>query len=108
MNYHNTTNPGNFIALENKHWMPFIKTLMDKKQTSQLGWGNAIVLSPSGDNIKFNTVSYYLFSTLQDALMPHWDPQIEYPNMAFDLLDHLRKNISNRIVYRIIKMVSKN
>lgn len=108
MNYHNSSNPGNFISIENKYWKPFIQSAMDKKQTTQLGWGNASVLSPSGDNIKFNTVSYDLFSTLQEALMQTWDPKIEVPAMAFDLLDKIRLNRSGRVVYRIVKVVSKN
>ena len=36
MNYHNSSNPGNFIATENKHWQPFIQAAMNAKQTPQL------------------------------------------------------------------------
>ena len=38
---------------------------MDKNQTPQLGWGNAKVLAPMGDNIKFTTVSYDLCNTFR-------------------------------------------
>ena len=108
MNYHNSSNPGNFVETENKYWRPFIQSAMDKKQTPQLGWGNAIVLSPSGDNIKFNSVSYDLFPSLRDALMPSWDPKIVFPTTGLDLLSHIRLNRMGSAVYRIVKVVSKN
>jgi len=108
MNYHNSSNPGNFIATEKKYWMPFIQAAMDKKQTPQLGWGNAVVLSPSGDNIKFNTVSYDLFPTLGSALMPAWDPKIEFPATGLGMLENIRVNRTGTVVYRVVKVVSKN
>ena len=108
MNYHNSSNPGNFIATENKHWQPFILAAMNAKQTPQLAWGNAIVLSPSGENIKFNSVSYDLYSKLGDALMPSWDPKIEIPETGLSLLNSIRLNKTGQVVYRIVKVVSKN
>ena len=32
---------------------------MDKNQTTQKGWGNAVVLSPNGDDVKFNCCLLY-------------------------------------------------
>jgi hypothetical protein len=75
MVYHNSSNPDSTIKLENQYWSPFIKNAMDNKLTTQKAWGNATVLSPSGDNIKFNTVSYDIYSTLQQALMTTLDPK---------------------------------
>lgn len=81
---------------------------MNAKQTPQLAWGNAIVLSPSGENIKFNSVSYDLYSKLGDALMPSWDPKIEIPETGLSLLNSIRLNKPGQVVYRIVKVVSKN
>jgi hypothetical protein len=108
MNYHNSSAPDSFITLEKKYWQPFIQKAMDKKQTPQMAWGNAVVLSPSGDNIKFNTVSYDLFTTLQDALMPKWDPKIVFPTKGLGMLDKIRVNRTGSVVYRIVKVVSAN
>jgi hypothetical protein len=41
---------------------------------------NAIVLAPLGDNIKFTSVTYDLYKTLQEALMPYWDPKTVFSN----------------------------
>ena len=106
MYYHNSSRPDSFISLEKKYWQPFIKTAMGKNQTTQLAWGNAIVLSPAGDNIKFNTVSYDLFSTLQQALLAPWDPKAVFPAKGIDLLDKIRLNRSGKALYRIVKVIS--
>jgi hypothetical protein len=108
MNYHNSSAPDSFITLEKKYWKPFIQNAMDKKQTTQKAWGNASVLSPSGDNIKFNTISYDLYATLQQALMTTWDPKTVFPTKGLDMLNKIRINRPGRVVYRIIKVISAN
>ena len=106
MIYHNTNNPDSLIRLENTYWAPFVKKAMDNKQTPQVAWGNAVVLSPSGDNIKFNTVSYDLYKTLQDALMPTWDPKVEFPNEGLNKINSLEINRRGSVVYRVVKVVA--
>jgi len=108
MNYHNSNFPDSFVNLEKKYWQPFIKTAMDKKQTKQMAWGNSIVLSPSGGDIKFSSVSYDLFPTLQDALMTAWDPKTEFPGELFPLLNKITVNRSARVIYRIVKVIDTN
>ena len=104
--YHDTNYPDSLIALENKYWAPFIKTAMDNKQTPQVAWGNATILSPSGEDIKFTTVSYDLYKTMRDALMPNWDPKIVFPNEGLGKINSLEVNRRGSVVYRIVKMVS--
>jgi len=106
MLYHNTNYPDSLIGLEKAYWSPFIKRAMDNKQTPQMAWGNAVVLSPSGDNIKFNTISYDLFKTLQDALMPNWDPKLEFPNEGLGKINSIELNRRGSVIYRVVKVVS--
>jgi hypothetical protein len=106
MIYHNTNYPDSLIGLEKTYWAPFVKKAMDNKQTPQMAWGNAAVLSPSGDNIKFNTVSYDLYKTLQDALMPTWDPKVEFPNEALGKINSIEINRRGSVVYRVVKVVA--
>lgn len=108
MVYHNASDPGNLLALEKKHWGPFIKTAMDKGQTTQVAWGNAAVLSPSGDNIKFNTVSYDLYPNLKEALNPTWDPKTVFPADGLTEINKLELNRRGSVIYRIVKVVSKD
>jgi hypothetical protein len=108
MIYHNSNYADSLIGLEKKHWGPFIQKAMDNNQTSQVAWGNAIVLSPSGDNIKFNTISYDLYSTLQDALLEKWDPKTVFPTKGLEQIGKLEINRRGSVIYRIVKVISAN
>jgi hypothetical protein len=105
MNYHLSENPGGFINAEKNIWKPFLQTAMDKKQTQQIGWGNARVLSPTGGDMKFNSISYDLFRTLQDALLTPWAPDLVAPD-NLEIFDKMRTQQSARVIYRIVKVVS--
>ena len=106
MVYHNTEYPDSLIGLENKYWSPFIKKAMDKDQTTQMAWGNARVLAPAGDNIKFTTVSYDLYKTLQEALMTTWDPKVVIPTKALNMINKLEVSRRGIAIYRIVKVVA--
>ena len=108
MNYHNSTDPAQFIATENNQWGPFIQASMDNKLTQQKGWGNAIVLSPIGGKMMFNCVSYDLYSTLNAALMQPWGPDTKFPTTGLDSLQKISVNSPMTFVYRVVKVVSKN
>ena len=108
MVYHNSTDPGSFIELEKRHWGPFIQGAMDNKQTTQVGWGNAYVLAPTGNNVRFNSVSYDLFPTMKATLFPNWAASIQFPAAGLDSLGKIEKTMPNREIYRIVKAESKN
>ena len=106
MIYHNTEYADSLIGLENKYWSPFVKKAMDNDQTTQMGWGNARVLAPLDDNIKFTTVSYDLFKTLQEALMTTWDPKTVFPNKGLTMINKLELSRRGIAIYRIVKVVA--
>lgn len=106
MVYHNTNYADSLIGLEKKYWIPFIQKAMDKDQTPQVAWGNANVIAPMGDNIKFTTVSYDLYKTLQDALMPVWDPKLVPPTKGLNMINKIELNRRGISVYRVVKVVS--
>lgn len=107
MNYHNSSNPNEFNRLEKTHWGPFIKAAMDNNQVDQKAWGNALVLTPTGGNMKFNCLSFDLYSNLKSALMPTWSPDINFPNAGLDSLQKISLDPPARVLYRIVKVVSK-
>jgi hypothetical protein len=107
MVYHNSNYPDSLIGLEKTYWMPFIQKAMDDGMVPQKAWGNAVVLSPSGDNIKFNTVSYDLYKNLTDALMPDWSPNIVIPE-GLSKIQAIEINRRGNAVYRIVKVVAGN
>jgi hypothetical protein len=93
--------------LETKYWKPFIKSAMEKNQTPQVAWGNAVILAPTGDNVKYTNVSYDLFPTLQAALMPRWASDVQFPTEGLDLLGKVETGPRGRVIYRVVKVVSK-
>ena len=106
MNYQNTNYSDSLIGLEKKYWAPFIEKAMNNNQTRQMAWGNASVLQPMGDDIKFTTVSYDLFKNLQDALMPQWDPKIVFPSKGLNMITKIAMNRPGIAVYRVIKVIT--
>ena len=108
MLYHNSNNPDSLIGLEKAYWAPFIQKAMDDNMTPQKAWGNASVLSPSGDNIKFNTLSYDVFKSLGDALMPAWNQNTVFPVEGLTKIGAIETNRRGSVVYRVVKVVASN
>jgi hypothetical protein len=105
-NYMTSSNPAGSIGLEKKHWQPFIKKVMDNGQTPQVAWGNAILLSPVGEDVKFNLVAYDIFPNLKEALNPNWDEKTEFPVDGLTEIGKLEVKPRSGEVYQIIKTVS--
>jgi len=106
-NYHNSSNPAEFNRLEIAHWGPFIKAAMDNNQVDQKAWGNSIVLTPTGGNMKFNCLSVDLYSNIKSALAPTWSPAVVFPNAGLDSLQKISLDPPARILYRIVKVETK-
>lgn len=106
--YHNSSNADSFVMMENKYWAPFIKSAMDKNQTAQKAWGNAVILAPTGNDVKFNSISFDLFPSLKDALLQKFDSTTVFPMAGFNELDKLRRNPPIREIYQVVKVVNKD
>jgi hypothetical protein len=107
INYHHATNPQAFIALENKHWQPFIKSEMETARTRQVAWGNQIILSPSEGKDRLSTISVDLFLTFKDALQPYFAEDSKFPNEGLTELEKLTSMPRDVEIYRIVKIVAK-
>jgi len=103
---HDTNFPDSLISLEKTYWAPFIQKAMDNGQTPQKAWGNAVVLAPTGQNIKFTTVSYDLYKTLADALMPDWKPNTVFPTKGLNKIGNIEISRRDISVYRVVKVVA--
>jgi hypothetical protein len=106
MDYHNTNYADSLIGLENKYWLPFIRKAMDNRQTSIVAWGNAKLLYPLGENVKFTTVSYDVFKTLQETLIPIADPNLPFPSKDLATIRDLELGRREYIIYRVVKFAA--
>jgi hypothetical protein len=104
--YHNSTNPGEFIALEKEHWAPFIKSAMDSKKTTQVAWGNNRVLAPTGPEMPANTISFDIYPSLKEALDTSWAEDVVFPQEGIAKLRELYREPPSRAVYQRIKVVN--
>jgi hypothetical protein len=107
INYHTPREPGSFITLEQKHWQPFIKKLMDDGKTNQMAWGNEVILSPVGGKYKATTISIDLYRTFKDALMPNFGENTKFPEEGLAELDKLTTEPRTVEIYRVVKVVTK-
>jgi hypothetical protein len=80
---------------------------MDAGKTTQKGWGNARILSPTGEDIKYNTISYDVYPSLKEALYPTWSEDLEPPDMT-KIMEAEGNNQRASVVYRIVQVVSAN
>lgn len=106
MLYHNAPAPADLITAEEELWAPFIKSAMDNGKVKQTGWGNAFILSPTGDEIKYNTISYDIYPSLKEALNPSWTEDIEFPDMT--RISEVDPNRRSTAVYQIVQALSAN
>ena len=104
MVYHHTNNQDSLIKAENAIWSPFIKESMDKGVTPQTGWGNAHVLSPTGPNVKYNTISYDVYPSLKDALTGGFKEGTEFPDMS--VFNELEDVPRESVIYEIVDALS--
>jgi hypothetical protein len=107
INYHHATDPEAFIALEKKHWQPFIKGEMESARTKQVAWGNQIILSPSAGKDRLSTISVDLFLTFKDALQPYFAEDSKFPNEGLSEIQKLTSMPRDVEIYRIVKIVAK-
>ncbi|MEO9144443.1 MAG: hypothetical protein ABI237_02710 [Ginsengibacter sp.] len=106
INYYNSSDPSAFIALEKKYWGPFIKSTMDNNQVSQVAWGNYVVLSPWGGDMKFNSLSLDIYPKLSNVLYPNWASDVKFPVAELDSLQKILLTPRAADIYRIVKVVS--
>jgi hypothetical protein len=59
-----------------------------------------------GDNIKFTTVSYDLYKSLGDVLMPVWDPKTVFPMDGLGMIGKIELTRRGIAIYRVVKVVS--
>lgn len=107
-NYLTSSNPQSSIALEKKHWQPFIQAAMENGQCKQVAWRTKRLLSPTGEDMKFNIVTVDVFPSLKEALYPTWDEKIVFPTEALTEMRKLEVRPRSSEIYSIVKSVSGN
>ncbi len=101
MVYHASDTPGDLIALENEHWLPFIKESMDQGLTKQVAWGNAVVIAPTSPDMGVTSVSYDIYPTLESSLNPGWPDDVTYPEDGLNKIMEQEQGPRSVYTYKI-------
>jgi len=107
--YHNTKNRGKTLAFQEEKWKPRLQKAMADGKTTMKGWGNSSVISPVSGDFPYNSYTYDLFSTLQDALSPAFsadaDPVLDgfWKDHMANYKDDRPRNVN---LYRIVSVVT--
>ncbi len=104
--YHNTKDNVAHLAFEADKWKPLVEKAMKEGKTTMKGWGNSSVISPESNDFPYSSVSYDLFSTLQDALSPAFNADMTIPDGFFDGLQANYAGPRNSNVFRIVTVVT--
>ena len=106
--FHNSSSPGELLALENEHWAPFIKAAIEAGHTTQLAWGNARILAPSQPNMEANTISYDVHPTMKSALLGGFSPDadVQFPDEGLSKIMELEISRRFNNVYRRIMVIN--
>ena len=104
-NYWDTTNPDQFVSLEDEHWKPFIEKTMAMDGTNQVAWGNSVILNPRGPNVPGNTISFDVYPTLKDLLLPTYPEGTEFPEEGLGQLSELVTS-RTEVIYRVVMAVT--
>jgi hypothetical protein len=106
--YHNTIDNGKHLKFEAEKWKPMVEKAMADGKTSMKGWGNSSVISPESGDFPYNSASYDLFSTIQDALSPAFSSDMTIPDGFWDGLseNYNTDRSRNSNLYRIVSVVT--
>lgn len=106
INYINSSNATDLIALENEYWKPFIEGEMAKEGTSQVAWGNARILYPYGTDIPANAMSFDIYSSLHETMMPKWEEDVVFPEEGLNKINEITLHRRGVGIYAIVISVN--
>jgi len=104
--YHNTKSNASHLAFESDKWKPMVEKAMADGKTLLKGWGNSQIISPESDEFPYSSISYDLFSSLNDALSPAFSEEMSIPDGFFDGLQENYAGPRNSNVFRVITVVT--
>lgn len=105
INFINSSNASQLISLEKEYWLPFITAAMAKEGTSQVAWGNAGLIYPYGPDIPFSSISFDVYSSLHETMLPKWAEGTEIPQDGLDKINEITLHRRSAEIYRIVMSV---
>lgn len=103
--YHDVTNLDNHLSFEAEKWKPLVERAWQEGKSTMTGWGNGIILLPESEEFHYNSYSYDLFATMQDALSPAFSQDLSIPEDFWTPLEGNYDGPRNAHLYRVVAAV---
>jgi len=100
-NYAQATNVGDFLEAQDKYFKPFFEENIKNKNTKQVFWLTAAVLSPTGYGYNWNCYTADAYKNLSD-IYNAWNNETTYPEDGMTEVNNLMKNQAfyKRVIWR--------
>jgi hypothetical protein len=92
-NYTNSTDVGAFLDLQEKYFKPFFEKNIKEKNTKQVYWNTASVLSPRGHGYNWNCYTVDFFKNYSD-IFNAWNKEVIWPEEGMTEAGKLMKDQS--------------
>lgn len=103
--YHNVTDVAKHLAFEADKWKPLVVNAMKDGKTSMTGWGNGVVVLPESEDFNYQTFSYDIFASAQDALSTGFSSDFTFPDGFWDPINGNYAGPRNAHLYRVVAAV---
>lgn len=100
-NYAKASNVGDFLDVQDKYFKPFFEENIKNKNTKQVFWMTAGVLSPQGYGYNWNCYTVDAYKNRSD-MYNAWNTEITFPEDGLTEVNNLMKNQAfyKRVVWR--------
>jgi hypothetical protein len=106
MIYHNVNDLAKHLTFESEKWKPLVEKAFNEGKTTLKGWGNGVILIPESESFNYQSFSYDMFGSVQDALSPEFSDDLVIPDGFFEPLAGNYAGPRNSHLYRVVAAVA--
>lgn len=103
--YHNVNNLGTHLTFEAEKWKPLVERAWKEGKSNMTGWGNGSIILPESDDFNYDSYSYDIFASMQDALSQGFSDDLIVADDFWDSLEGNYDGPRNSHLFRVVAAV---